>query len=81
VFADEQIVARDMVGQTNHPVLGRLKTLGSPIKLSATPTNPHRPAPLLGEHNDEILSEFGFSKDEIVALRGAGVIPADGAKR
>jgi crotonobetainyl-CoA:carnitine CoA-transferase CaiB-like acyl-CoA transferase len=80
VFADEQIVARDMVGQTNHPVLGRLKTLGSPIKLSATPTNPHRPAPLLGEHNDEILSEFGFSKEEIVALRGAGVVRDGGAK-
>ena len=42
VFADPQIVARDMVLETDHPVLGRLRTLGSPIKLSETPQT--RPA-------------------------------------
>mgnify|MGYP003694602771 CR=1 FL=1 len=59
------------VGETDHPVLGRLKTLGSPLKLGSTPTNPRRRAPLLGEHTDEILTEFGFSDEEIAALRSA----------
>lgn len=74
VFADPQLVARDMVVETDHPVLGHLKTLGSPIKLSATPLDVGRRAPLLGEHTDEVLAEFGFSATEIDALRRAGAV-------
>jgi formyl-CoA transferase len=68
VFADPQVVARDMVLETEHPVLGRLRTLGSPIKLSETPADPSRRAPLLGEHTEEVLREFGFSDSEIHAV-------------
>jgi crotonobetainyl-CoA:carnitine CoA-transferase CaiB-like acyl-CoA transferase len=74
VFADPQVAARGMVLETDHPVLGRLRTLGSPIKMSATPADASRRAPLLGEHTNEVLVEFGFSRDEIAALRGAGAI-------
>ena len=74
VFADPHIVAREMILETDHPVLGRLKTLGSPIKLSATPPNPRRRAPLLGEHTDEVLAQMGFSSTEIQALRQLGAI-------
>ena len=74
VFADPQVVAREMIVDTDHPVLGRLKTLGSPIKLSATPINPRRRAPLLGEHTDEVLGEIGCSDSEIQALRHSGAI-------
>ncbi len=56
VFADPQVLAREMVVETRHPVLGTLRTLGSPIKLSATPVVVNRRAPLLGEHTDEVLS-------------------------
>ena len=65
-----------MVVETAHPVLGHIKSLGSPIKLSVTPPNPRRRAPLLGEHADEILSECGFSTEEIDALRRSGAVPA-----
>ena len=51
-----------MVLETDHPVLGRLRTLGSPIKLSATPADATRRAPLLGEHTDEVLGEFGLER-------------------
>ncbi|MEP7306097.1 MAG: CoA transferase [Acidobacteriota bacterium] len=69
VFTDPQVVARGMVLDTEHPVLGPLRTLGSPIKLSETPADPSRRAPLLGEHSIEVLREFGFSDGEIAALR------------
>jgi formyl-CoA transferase len=74
VFADPQVVAREMVVETEHPTLGRLKTLGSPIKMSATPPDVSRRAPLLGEHTDEVLAEAGFSSREITALHQAGAV-------
>jgi crotonobetainyl-CoA:carnitine CoA-transferase CaiB-like acyl-CoA transferase len=74
VFSDPQVAARGMVLETDHPVLGRLRTLGSPIKMSATPADPSRRAPLLGEHTDEILTEFGLSTTEIRALRRSGAV-------
>jgi len=74
VFADPQIAARDMVREIDHPILGRLRTLGSPIKLSATPADANRRAPLLGEHTHEILTELGLSDDEIAALRRSSAI-------
>ena len=63
-----------MVLETDHPVLGRLRTLGSPIKLSATPADASRRAPLLGEHTDEILMDLGLSADEVATLRANGAI-------
>ena len=60
--------------ETDHPVLGPLRTLGSPIKLSATPPDAGRRAPLLGEHTDDLLVEYGFSAEEVAALRKAGAI-------
>jgi len=68
VFADPQVVARGMVVDTDHPTLGRLKTLGSPLKLSATPPQVGRPAPRLGEHTAEVLRETGFTDAEIDRL-------------
>ena len=68
MFADRQVGAREMVIETDHPVLGRLRTLGSPIKLSRTPPDATRRAPLLGEHTHEVLAEFGFSEQEIDRL-------------
>jgi formyl-CoA transferase len=74
VFADPQVVAREMVVETDHPTLGHLRTLGSPIKMSATPPDVSRRAPRLGEHTDEVLAEAGLAADEISALRLAGAV-------
>jgi crotonobetainyl-CoA:carnitine CoA-transferase CaiB-like acyl-CoA transferase len=74
VFADPHIRAREMVMDVDHPVLGTMKALGSPLKLSETPTSPRRRAPLLGEHTDEVLAEAGFNPAEIASLRQAGVL-------
>jgi crotonobetainyl-CoA:carnitine CoA-transferase CaiB-like acyl-CoA transferase len=69
VFADPQVVAREMVVHTDHPVLGAIRTLGSAFKMSQTPVDPTRRAPLLGEHHDEVLRECGFTPAEIDRLR------------
>jgi crotonobetainyl-CoA:carnitine CoA-transferase CaiB-like acyl-CoA transferase len=67
-FADPQVRARDMTLTVDHPTLGALQTLGSPIKMSATPLNPRRRAPLLGEHTEEVLREFGLPEDQLLQL-------------
>jgi len=68
VFADPQIVAREMVVSVEHPTLGVLRALGSPIKLSGTPAAVRRRAPRLGEHTAEVLREAGFDESAIAAL-------------
>ena len=73
VFADPQVAARDMVVETEHPTLGRLRTLGSPIKLSATPPDAARRAPLLGEHTDQSPVGVRVQRGrEIATLRQSG---------
>ncbi len=67
-----QAIAREMVAEVDHPILGRLRTVGTPIKMSETPLNPGRRAPMLGEHTDEVLANAGYSGDEIEQLRYAG---------
>ena len=74
VMEDPHILARELVVETDHPTLGRIRTLGTPLKLSETPLIPGRPAPLLGQHTDQVLSETGFTAEEIATLRRDGVV-------
>ena len=72
-FADPQVRAREMVLTIDHPTLGVIQALGSPIKMSATPPNAARRAPLLGEHTEEVLREAGVSEEDIAsAMSEAG---------
>ena len=73
-LADEHAQAREMVIEVDHPVIGRMKTLGVPVKLSETPGGVTRAAPVLGQHNDEIMQELGYSPAEIEDMRAAKVI-------
>jgi formyl-CoA transferase len=59
--------------EVDHPVRGKYLTVGNPIKLSDSPTDVTR-SPLLGEHTEEVLIEFGFSTADIQALRAESVI-------
>jgi formyl-CoA transferase/CoA:oxalate CoA-transferase len=69
-----QVAAREMVVEIEHPAAGKLKTLGSPIKLSAQPASIRRPPPALGQHTDEILADAGYTAAEVTRLREAGVV-------
>jgi crotonobetainyl-CoA:carnitine CoA-transferase CaiB-like acyl-CoA transferase len=57
VFTNPQILARDMVVETSHPVTGPFRTMGVPVKLSATPGSVRQAAPRLGEHTQEVLTQ------------------------
>ena len=74
VMNDPQVQAREMVVETKHPTLGTIHTLGTPIKLGATPLRPGRPAPLLGQHTDEVLAEAGYGQEAIAALRASRAV-------
>lgn len=71
-LASEQARSRQMVMEIVHPVEGALPSLGFPVKLSATPQQVRRPAPLLGEHTEEVLAEFGLEQDALDVLRERG---------
>ena len=71
-LASEQAQAREMVLDIEHPVEGTIKSLGFPVKLSDTPQQVRYPAPLLGEHTDQVLAEFGLDKDVVASLRARG---------
>jgi CoA:oxalate CoA-transferase len=75
VFADPQVLARQMLVELPHPQVGTFRTTGLPVKLSSTPGAITRRPPLLGEHTDEVLAqECALSADRIAELRARGVV-------
>lgn len=74
VLSDPHTLAREMVIEIEHPRAGRIKSLGSPVKLSKSARGTPRHAPLLGEHTDEVLGEFGLAPDRVAELRERGVV-------
>ncbi len=69
------LAERAYVVELEHPFLGKVRDLGPPFKLPACPGGPVRPAPLLGQHNEEILSgELGLSDEDLAGFRNEGVV-------
>jgi crotonobetainyl-CoA:carnitine CoA-transferase CaiB-like acyl-CoA transferase len=67
-LSDPHILARDMIIEMNHPLLGELKTLGFPVKYSETPLSIRMPAPWLGQHTSEVLAGLGLQEEDIKEL-------------
>jgi crotonobetainyl-CoA:carnitine CoA-transferase CaiB-like acyl-CoA transferase len=74
-LSSEHAKAREAVMEFDHPVEGRVKSIGFPVKLSESKQRVRRHPPLLGEHNEEILKELGLDKKGIDELRAEGAIP------
>ena len=75
VLEDEHLHARDMIQTVEHAVLGPLRVLGVPVKLSATPGAVRSAPPTLGQDTERILRhELGVSDDDLAALRAARTI-------
>lgn len=73
-LGNEQIQARDMILDYEHPAGGSMKTLGFPAKFSETPGRLQKPAPLLGQHNNEILEELGYSLEDLEQLMNNNIL-------
>jgi CoA:oxalate CoA-transferase len=75
VVEHPQVKARGMIVESEPPVAGPVKMVGVPVRLSETPGCVREPAPLLGQHTDEVLQRYlGMGADEIEVLRRAGVV-------
>ncbi len=74
VFGDPVVKHLGLVAETDHPVAGRVRAPGIPVRMDATPPSIRRHPPLLGEHTDEVLGELGYAAAEIEALRRDGAV-------
>jgi crotonobetainyl-CoA:carnitine CoA-transferase CaiB-like acyl-CoA transferase len=74
MFDHPQVIAEDLVTTLEHPVLGRYRTMTKPIKFANAPGPPPAPSPVFGQHSDEVLGAYGYSAQDIVALRERGII-------
>jgi crotonobetainyl-CoA:carnitine CoA-transferase CaiB-like acyl-CoA transferase len=74
MFDYPQVVAEGLVTTLDHPVVGRYRTMSKPIVFSDTPGPTPTAAPTFGQHGDEILSGYGYSAEEIAALRERGAV-------
>ena len=76
VYADPHVQSRDMAVELQHPKAGGIRNIGVAVKLSDTPGSVRTPAPLLGQHTDEVLAEFDYADADIAALRQSGALGA-----
>lgn len=74
VFDDPHVKARAMVVEMEHPIMGTIKTFGSPVKSSGELVSIRRAAPWLGQHSEEILRSLGIAEDEIKSLFDQAII-------
>ncbi|MGH7275676.1 MAG: CaiB/BaiF CoA transferase family protein [Candidatus Rokuibacteriota bacterium] len=74
VMDDPQTAARGLIERVMHPRLGEIPVVGTPVKFSRMRPGVRSPAPLQGQHTDEVLAEWGYSADEIARLRAKKVI-------
>jgi len=73
-LADPHVRASDFFTKVDFPGLPTAPIAATPVKLHTTPGSVRRRPPMLGEHTDEVLSELGYSKAEIAALKKEGAV-------
>jgi crotonobetainyl-CoA:carnitine CoA-transferase CaiB-like acyl-CoA transferase len=79
VVADPQVIARNMMIEQDHPLLGKVRLPNLPFRFSECDTSPRSVAPLLGQHNRDVASRFGYTGAEIETLVADGVLYAEPA--
>ena len=77
VLKDPQVAANKLIVESDHPHAGRMRQTRPAARFDRTPAAIRRPAPKLGEHTNEVLSEIGLASSEIDQLHAAEVIGQD----
>jgi crotonobetainyl-CoA:carnitine CoA-transferase CaiB-like acyl-CoA transferase len=76
VMEDPHLKAVNFFRHVTHPTEGEIVTMANPVRMSATPVEPPRPAPNFAEHSLEVLREAGLTQPEIDALLGDQIVLA-----
>ncbi|MDP6100376.1 MAG: CoA transferase [Dehalococcoidia bacterium] len=71
---DPQVLGNEYLVEMDHPTMGKVKTLGFPVKFSETPARIQSPAPEFGQHTEDVLLEAGYSWEDIAVLRERGAL-------
>ncbi|MCF8567953.1 CoA transferase [Alicyclobacillus tolerans] len=74
VVVDPQVQHNDLIQTIHHPTAGELKVIGIPVKMSETPGTIRLAPPAVGEHTDQVLSEYGYTDEEIQAFHENGIV-------
>jgi crotonobetainyl-CoA:carnitine CoA-transferase CaiB-like acyl-CoA transferase len=73
-ISDPHLAERGATTTVTHPVLGEMRALSSPLRLSRTPPRIRRAAPVFGQHTAEVLTAAGYTEGQVAALHEAGVL-------
>ena len=77
MLEDPHVKARESIIETEHITAGKVRSPQFPIKLSKSPADSSKPAPTLGQHNEEVLVNLlGYTKEQVDDLRKSGAIGA-----
>ena len=77
MLEDPHVNAREIIMEVDHPAAGKVRSPRFPVKLSKSPADSSKPAPTLGQHNEEVLVQLlGYTKEQVDDLRKSGVIGA-----
>jgi crotonobetainyl-CoA:carnitine CoA-transferase CaiB-like acyl-CoA transferase len=71
---DPQLRHNKLLDEFEHPTAGVVRVVGMPMRMGVTPGEIRLPAPLLGQHTDEVLEELGYSRDDIRVLHEEGAV-------
>jgi CoA:oxalate CoA-transferase len=75
ICEDAHIAHRQMLVEVDQPIVGKMKICASPLKLSETPGEVYAPAPMLGEHSEQVLRDLlAYSAEKIAQLKAEGII-------
>ncbi|MGA2463214.1 MAG: CoA transferase [Thermodesulfobacteriota bacterium] len=74
LITDSQVLENEYIAEFDHPALGKIKTVGMPVKFSKSPGRLRLPAPEFGQHTEEILLEKGYDWEDIIRLRDEEII-------
>ena len=73
LLESEQVAANDLLVDVEHSLVGRVEMFGPLLRMSRTPLEAQGASPSLGEHSGDILSELGYSSEDIQRFRDSGV--------